>query len=77
MPLPSDQLEKILGEKFPDSQIQIDDLAGDNDHYRVHIAAPAFNGKSRVDMHKMVFAAIRGTPAEGIHALSLVTKATT
>ncbi len=77
MPLPSDQLEKILGEKFPGAQIRIEDLAGDNDHYRVHIAAPAFTGKNRVEMHKMIFAALRGTDAEGIHALSLVTKAST
>ncbi len=77
MPLPSDQLQTILTEKFPGAAIQIDDLAGDNDHYRVHISAPQFAGKTRVQMHQMVFGAIKETPAAGIHALSLVTKATT
>jgi len=73
MPLPSDQLQRIIAERFPDSDIRIEDLAGDNDHYRLHIASAAFAGKNRVQMHQMVFAAIRGTPAESIHALSLVT----
>ncbi len=74
MPLPSDELYRILLSKFPGADIRIEDLAGDSDHYRVHITAAEFAGKSRVQMHQMVFAAIKGTAAESIHALSLVTK---
>lgn len=77
MPLEAPKLHSILLEKFPGSDVRIEPLAMDNDHYRVHIAAPAFVGMSRVEMHKTVFKAIKGTPAESIHALSLVTSAAT
>ncbi len=73
MPLDSQSLEKILIEKFPGAEIRIEDLAGDKDHYRVHIKTAHFQGKSRVQQHQAVFAALRGTAAETIHALSLVT----
>lgn len=74
MPLPAPKLQSILAEKFPGATIHIDDLAGDNDHYRVHITAPQFAGLSRVQMHQLVNRVIADTPAAGIHALSLVTK---
>ncbi len=74
MPLPPDQLRDILADKFPGATIQIDDLAGDNDHYRAHITASQFAGLSRVQMHQMVNRALADTPAASIHALSLVTK---
>jgi stress-induced morphogen len=75
MPLPAPELHKILLEKFPGADIHIENLANDNDHYRVHIKSSAFTGKSRVEQHRMVTSALRGTPGETIHALSLVTKA--
>lgn len=75
MPLDAQSLQLILLEKFPGSSIRIEPLAMDNDHYRVHIESPAFGSMSRVQMHQAVFKAIKGTPAESIHALSLVTGA--
>ena len=32
MPMPIHELEAALREGFPDAEIQVEDLAGDNDH---------------------------------------------
>ena len=40
-------------------------------HFRVRIASDAFAGKSRVDSHRMVNAALAGEFAGGLHALAI------
>ena len=40
-------------------------------HFRVRIASHAFAGKSRVDSHRMVNAALAGEFAGGLHALAI------
>ncbi len=66
-------LENLLREGFPDADIRIDDLAGDGDHYRAVIRSDAFQGKSRVAQHQMVYAALKGRMGGELHALALET----
>ena len=40
-------------------------------HYRVYIVSDAFAGKSRVERHRMINAALAAELAGGIHALAL------
>ncbi len=40
-------------------------------HFRVTIAAGAFDGKSRIEAHRMVNAALAGEFARGLHALAI------
>lgn len=44
---------------------------GGQTHFRVHIVAQAFAGKSRVERHRMINAALADELAGGIHALAL------
>jgi len=44
-------------------------------HFRVRITAEAFRGKSRVDAHRMVYAALQGEIAAGLHALAIDARA--
>ncbi len=76
MPMPAADLEAYLREAFPDASITIEDLAGDDDHYRARIASPAFAGLSRVRQHQLVYAALKGKMGGDLHALALVTTAT-
>lgn len=46
------------------------DLAGDGDHYAATVVSAAFKGKTRVQQHQMVHAALQGL---GVHAPSLTT----
>jgi stress-induced morphogen len=75
MPMPIDALEAVLREGFPDAEIQIDDLAGDGDHYRARIVSSTFAGLSRVRQHQLVYAALRGRMGGELHALALETSA--
>jgi BolA family transcriptional regulator, general stress-responsive regulator len=44
---------------------------GGETHYRVRIVADVFRGKSRLDRHRMVNAALAGELAGGVHALAI------
>jgi len=75
MPIALPDLEAILREGFPDAQIQIDDLAGDGDHYRARIVSAAFAGLPRIKQHQLVYAALKGRMGGELHALALETSA--
>jgi stress-induced morphogen len=68
-------LEAALREGFPDAQIEVQDLAGDGDHYRARIVSPAFKGLPRVRQHQLVYAALKGKMGGELHALALETSA--
>jgi len=59
---------------FPDGEIKIDDLAGDNNHYAATIKSSKFNGKNKVQQHQMVYAALKGKMGNELHALALTTE---
>ncbi len=73
MPMTSAQIESDLRAAFPDADIQIDDLAGDGDHFRARIVSSAFTGLSRVRQHQLVFQAMKGKVGGVLHALALET----
>lgn len=75
MPMSLHDLESSLREAFPDAEIVIEDLAGDGDHYKARVIAPAFKGLSRVRQHQLVYAALKGRVGGELHALALETAA--
>ena len=75
MPMPADELEAHLREAFPDAAIDIEDLAGDGDHYKARIVSTAFAGLGRVRQHQLVYAALKGKMGGELHALALETSA--
>jgi stress-induced morphogen len=77
MPMPADELEAHLREAFPDAAIDIEDLAGDGDHYKARIVSSAFAGLGRVRQHQLVYAALKGKMGGELHALALETSAPT
>ena len=75
MPMSQDALEAALREGFPDATIEIEDLAGDGDHYKARITSAAFKGLPRVRQHQLVYAALKGRMGGELHALALETSA--
>lgn len=75
MGMSRDTLEGFLTEAFPDAEITLTDLAGDDDHWQAEIVSPQFAGKSRVAQHQMVYAALKGKMGGELHALALKTRA--
>ena len=73
MPMAAADIEKYIREALPDAQVEIKDLAGDGDHYAATVISEAFRGKSRVQQHQMVYAALKGNMGGVLHALALTT----
>ncbi len=73
MPIDIETLRSLIVKGIPDAQVRIEDLRGDGDHYAAYIVSPAFEGKSRVQQHRMVFAALEGTMGTKLHALAIQT----
>jgi stress-induced morphogen len=71
----STEIERLIREAFPDAKVEIQDLAGDGDHYAATVVAEAFRGKNRVQQHQMVYAALKGRMGGELHALALTTSA--
>lgn len=75
MAMTRETLEGFLSEAFPDADITLTDLAGDNDHWQAEIVSEQFRGKSRVAQHQLVYAALKGNMGGELHALALKTSA--
>ena len=73
MPMEQVEIEKLIKASLPDAQIEIIDLAGDNNHFSAHVISSAFAGKSRIQQHKMVYDALGDKMGGILHALALKT----
>jgi stress-induced morphogen len=69
------EIERLIKEALPDARVEIRDLAGDGDHYAANVISSSFKGKSRVQQHQMIYAALKGRMGGELHALALQTSA--
>jgi stress-induced morphogen len=75
MAMAVNEIEAMIKAALPDAQISIEDLAGDGDHYAATVVSELFRGKSRVQQHQIIYAALRGKMGGDLHALALQTSA--
>ena len=73
MPMDAEEIERLIKEDFPDAVVSIEDLRGDGDHYAATIISDAFEGKTRVKQHQMVYSSLKGRMGNELHALALQT----
>ena len=73
MSLKLEEIRNLIKESMPDAEISIQDLAGDENHYSATIKSKIFNGKSKIEQHKMVYKALKGKMGNELHALSINT----
>ena len=73
MAMDPNEIERLIKEALPDAEVDIQDLRGDGDHYAAHVTSSAFEGKSRVQQHQMVYKALKGQMGDALHALALQT----
>ena len=74
MALKLEEIESLIIEALPDAEISIQDLAGDGNHYSATIISEKFNGISKIEQHKMVYASLKGKMGNELHALAITTK---
>jgi stress-induced morphogen len=73
----TDRIQSLLEGAFPDAaEVHVIDRGG-GDHLEVRVTAPAFNGLTRIDQHRLIYAALAAPWSEGtIHELRINTKGT-
>lgn len=75
MAMNANEIEQLIRAALPDARIEVRDLAGDGDHYAATVVSESFRGKSRVQQHQIVYAALQGRMGGALHALALTTRA--
>ena len=73
MALKLEEIKKLIKDSIPDADISIIDLAGDENHYSATIKSKIFNGRSKIEQHKMVYKSLKGKMGNELHALALNT----
>ena len=74
MPLPINEIKKLIVTSIPDATIEIKDLMGDNNHYSAIIKSKMFSGLNKIEQHKLVYKSLKGKMGNELHALSITTK---
>ena len=74
MALPIEEIKKLIISSIPDATIEIKDLMGDSNHYSAKISSKMFNGKSKIEQHKLVYKSLNGKMGNELHALSITTE---
>ena len=67
------EIESLIKEALSDAIVEIQDLAGDGNHYSATITSSLFSGKSKIEQHKMVYNSLKGRMGNELHALKLKT----
>ena len=73
MAMESAEIERLIRAALPDARVEIQDLAGDGDHYAATVVSESFRGKTRVQQHQIVYKALQGRMGGELHALALTT----
>ena len=68
------EIERLIKESLPDSLVVIQDLAGDGNHYSATVTSSAFNCKSKIEQHRILYTALKGKMGNELHALAIKTK---
>ena len=68
------EIEKFIKDAIPDAIVDIQELAGDGNHYSAVVTSSQFSGKSKIDQHKMVYNSLKGKMGNELHALAIKTK---
>jgi len=71
--MPKHELKALLDKGFPGDTIQLDNPQGDGEHYQLLIVSERFQGKSLVEQHQLVYAALGDAMRSAVHALALKT----
>ena len=67
-------LQKRIEEALPGAEVVVVDTTGTGDHFQARVISPAFEGKSVVEQHRMVYAPLQAELGTGaLHALALST----
>jgi stress-induced morphogen len=70
------EIESLIESNVPDATATVTQPRGpqDDDHLAATVVSPAFEGKSLLDQHEMVYDALGDRMTDDIHAVELTTR---
>ena len=68
------EIKNLIKQSIPDANVNIQDLAGDGNHYSATVISSLFKGKSKIEQHKIVYNSLKGKMGNELHALAISTK---
>lgn len=66
----AEELKKLIEQGVPSAQVSV---KGDGDHFEAVVVSEAFEGKSMVQQHQMVYGSLGDLMQGAVHALALRT----
>jgi acid stress-induced BolA-like protein IbaG/YrbA len=72
--LDAEKLTERIRAALPGAEIQVLDLKGTGDHFQARVVSDAFEGRSMVEQHRLVYESVQDWLDTGeLHALALKT----
>ena len=68
-----ERIAELLRRALPDARVRVEDTTGTGDHFQALVVSAAFEGKSLVEQHQILYGALRAEMEGPIHALALRT----
>ena len=68
------EIETLIKQALTNAIVEIQDIAGEGNHYSATVTSSQFSGKSKIEQHKMVYKALKGKMGNELHALALTTE---
>ncbi len=67
-------IEQRIRAALTDAEVEVRDTTGTGDHFEARVVTDAFQGKSMIEQHQLVYAPLKDLLATGeLHALALKT----
>ena len=67
-------LTKLIRQSLPDADVRIVDRTGTMDHFNVTVCSSAFQDKTLLQQHRLVYSALKSALTDGrVHAVELTT----
>ena len=73
MPMPAAEIDRLIKAALPDAEVELIDLAGDDDHWSAVVTSSAFDGLTKLKQHQLVYKALGQHMGGALHALQLQT----
>ncbi|HUO05691.1 MAG TPA: BolA family protein [Candidatus Binataceae bacterium] len=67
------EIEELIARGIPDARVEVRDYTGGGDHFEATVVSAAFEGKSLVERHQLVYQALGDAMRARVHALTLKT----
>jgi stress-induced morphogen len=70
----AEEIKQRIEASIPGAQAEVEDYTGGGDHFRATVTSEAFQGRSRLEQHRLVYDIFGAEIGAAIHALSLKTQ---